>query len=90
MLKKEIVRAPVLAYYNPQKETILQTDASTKHLGAKITRLCDELRSYIITTEEGTHYRKTQTHLKLYLPWYQTTKQELKLNRHTQCNNNQI
>ena len=24
MLKKEIVRAPVLAYYNPWKETILQ------------------------------------------------------------------
>ena len=34
MLKKEIVRAPVLASYNPQKETILQTDASTKGLGA--------------------------------------------------------
>ena len=34
MLKKKLVRAPVLAYYNPQKETILQTDASTKGLGA--------------------------------------------------------
>ena len=34
MLKKEIVRAPVLAYYNPQQETVLQTDASTKGLGA--------------------------------------------------------
>ena len=34
MLKKELVRAPVLMYYNPQKETILQTDASTKGLGA--------------------------------------------------------
>ena len=34
MLKKEIVRAPVLPYYNPQKVTILQTDASTKGLGA--------------------------------------------------------
>ena len=34
MLKKEIVRVPVLTYYNPQKETILQTDASTKGLGA--------------------------------------------------------
>ena len=30
---KEIVRAPILAYYNPKKETILQTDASIKGLG---------------------------------------------------------
>ena len=33
-LKKELVRAPILAYYNPRKETVLQTDASTKGLGA--------------------------------------------------------
>ena len=32
-MKKEIVRAPILAYYNPKKETILQTDASIKGLG---------------------------------------------------------
>ena len=34
MLKKEIIKAPALAYYNPQKETVLQTDASIKGLGA--------------------------------------------------------
>ena len=34
MLKKEIIRAPVLAYFNFQKETVLQTDMSTKGLGA--------------------------------------------------------
>ena len=34
MLKKEIIRTPVLAYFNPWKETVLQTDASTKGLGA--------------------------------------------------------
>ena len=29
-MKREIVRAPILTYYNPRKETVLQTDASTK------------------------------------------------------------
>ena len=33
-MKNEIVRAPILAYYNPKKETVLQTDASIKGLGA--------------------------------------------------------
>ena len=31
-MKKEIVRAPILAYYNPKKETVLQKDASIKGL----------------------------------------------------------
>ena len=34
MLKREISKAPVLAYYNLLKETVLQTDASLKGLGA--------------------------------------------------------
>ena len=33
-MKHEIVRAPILAYYKPKKETVLQTDASVKGLGA--------------------------------------------------------
>ena len=33
-MEKEIVRIPILAYYNPKKETILQTNASIKRLGA--------------------------------------------------------
>ena len=33
-IKHEIVNAPILAYYNPRKETVLQTDASMKGLGA--------------------------------------------------------
>ena len=45
MLKKEIVRASVLAYYNPQKETILQMNASMKGLGACL--LQDEKPIYI-------------------------------------------
>ena len=32
-MKREIVRAPILTYYNPRKETVLQTDASAKGLG---------------------------------------------------------
>ena len=33
-MKKEIARDPVLAYYNPRKQTVLQTDTSIKGLGA--------------------------------------------------------
>ena len=33
-MKKEISCAPMLTYYNPQKQTVLQTDASVKGLGA--------------------------------------------------------
>ena len=33
LIKKEIMQAPILAYYNPNKPTILQTDASCKGLG---------------------------------------------------------
>ena len=34
LIKKEIMVAPILAYYNPNKPTILKTDASCKGLGA--------------------------------------------------------
>ena len=33
-MKQEIVSAPILAYYNPKKKTVLQTYASIKGLGA--------------------------------------------------------
>ena len=34
LIKKEVTAAPILAYYNPNKPTVLQTDASCKGLGA--------------------------------------------------------
>ena len=34
LIKKEIAAAPILAYYNPKKPTVLQTKASCKGLGA--------------------------------------------------------
>ena len=33
-MKKEIVSAPRLVYYNPKKQAVLQTNASIKALGA--------------------------------------------------------
>ena len=38
LIKKEIAAAPILAYYNPKKPTMLQTDASCKGLGACLLR----------------------------------------------------
>ena len=39
LIKKEIMVAPILAYYNPNKPTILQTDASCKGLGACLLKM---------------------------------------------------
>ena len=33
-MKREIASGPILAYYNPKKQTVLQTDASIKGLDA--------------------------------------------------------
>ena len=34
LMKKEIITTPVVAYYNPRKQTVLQTDTSIKGLEA--------------------------------------------------------
>ena len=34
MIKKELVKVPILAYCDPNKETVLKTDTSIKGLGA--------------------------------------------------------
>ena len=34
LVKREIANAPILAYFNPRKSTVLQTDVSIKGLGA--------------------------------------------------------
>ena len=34
LMKREIAAAPILAYYNPRKQTVLHTDASIKRIGA--------------------------------------------------------
>ena len=39
LIKKEIMVAPILAYYNPNNSTILQTDASCKGLGAFFSKM---------------------------------------------------
>ena len=68
-------------------QTVMYQDATNKKwYPAKIMKLCDEPRSYIISTENGTQYRKTQKHLKSYQPRSQINVKELT----TQCNNNHM
>ena len=45
---------------------MFQEPTSKKWYAATITKLCKEPRSYIITTEDGTQYRRMQMHLKPY------------------------
>ena len=47
LMKKEIACAPVLAFYNPKKQIVLQTDASIKGLGACL--LQDEKPVYFVS-----------------------------------------
>ena len=54
-----------------------QDPASKRWYPATITKLCQEPRSYIITTKQGVQYRKTQAHLKSYQPQDSTSENEL-------------
>ena len=50
-------------------QTVMYQDTTNKKwYTAKITKLCDKPRCYIISTENGTQYRKTQKHLKSFQP----------------------
>ena len=68
-IKKEISCAPVLAYYNPKKQTMLQTDASIKGLGADL--LQEEKPVYFVSnalTEAQRGYVAIETEL-LAVAW---------------------
>ena len=66
-------------------QAVMYQDMTTKKwYPVKITKLCDEPRSYIISTEDGTQYRKTQKHLKPYHPRLQIAVKESP----TSCNHN--
>ena len=66
-------------------QTVMYQDPTNKKwYPAKIMKLCDKPRSYIISIEDGTQYRKMQKHLKPYRPRSQAIVKELP----SQCNNN--
>ena len=52
LVRKEIATAPILAYYNPRKTTVLQTDVSIDGLGAC---LLQDKRLYIL---QARHWQK--------------------------------
>ena len=48
-------------------QAVMYQDRNNKRwYPATITRLCQEPRSYLITTKQGVQYRKLQAHLKPY------------------------
>ena len=55
-IKRETARAPILVYYSPRKETVLQTDANIKGLGAcllQVERLVYFASKAITETKRG-------------------------------------
>ena len=75
-------------------QTVMYQDTTNKKwYPAKIMKLCDKPRSYIISTENGTHYRKTQKHLKAYQPRSQAIVKESPshcINNHMQLRSRNI
>ena len=67
-------------------QAVMYQDSTTKRLfPANITKLCQEPRSFTITTKEGIQYRKIQAHLKPYHPQEKTSENELLVqNNHMQ------
>ena len=48
LIKKDIAASPILAYYNPRKTTVLQTEASSKGLG---TCLLQEVKPVYLSSK---------------------------------------
>ena len=62
LVKKEIAAAPILAYYNPRKTTVLQTDASSKGLG---TCLLQEEKPIYFTSKTLTETQRGHVAIEL-------------------------
>ena len=56
---------------------VVMYPASKRWYPATITKLCQEPRSYIVTTKQDVQYRKTQAHLKSCKPQEDTSGNEL-------------
>ena len=60
-----------------QQAVMYQDPASKRWYPATITKLCQEPRSYIVTTKQDVQHRKTQAHLKSYKPQEDTSEHGL-------------
>ena len=59
-------------------QSVMYQDSGTKQwYPATVTSLCQEPRSYKVTTEDGVSYRKIQVHLKSYQLQYKFSENEL-------------
>ena len=54
--------------YHVNQDVMFQDAASKQWYPVTISSLCQEPRSYNITTRQAVNYRRTQTHLKSYQP----------------------
>ena len=63
MIKKKLVKAPTLTYYNPNKETVLQTDANIKGLGTCLLQNGKPVyfaSKALTETQKGIHSNQTR------------------------------
>ena len=60
-----------------QQAVMYQDPACKRWYPATITKLCQEPKSYIVTTKQGVQYKKTQAYLKPYKLQEDTSENEL-------------
>ena len=92
IIKRMVTEAPMLAFYDPAKEPVVESDASQKGLVAVLMRK-DDLSHMLVEhgprQKRGTH-KLRRIHFQLYFRWTRSTSMCLPVRRPSSTTTNQL